>query len=74
MVVIKVFVVNCVGDFGFVLGIFVLFMLIDSINFNVIFVFGLMLVEIIVWFFWIDWNVVNLIVFLLFVGVMGKLV
>lgn len=31
VVVMKVFVVNCVGDFGFVLGIFGFFMLIDSV-------------------------------------------
>ncbi len=34
---IKAFVVNRVGDFGFALGIFGVFMLFDSVNFDVIF-------------------------------------
>lgn len=69
---IKAFVVNRVGDFGFALGIFALFMLTDSINFNVIFASGPMLAETTVRFLWTDWNAANLIAFLLFVGAMGK--
>ena len=68
---IKAFVVNRVGDFGFALGIFGLFMLTGSINFDDIFSaaqnsrYGLT-------FLWSDWNAANLIAFLLFVGAMGK--
>ena len=69
---IKAFVVNRVGDFGFALGIFALFMLTDSINFDVIFASGPMLAETSVRFLWTDWNAANLIAFLLFVGAMGK--
>lgn len=69
---IKAFVVNRVGDFGFALGIFALFMLTDSINFDVIFASGPMLAETTVRFLWTDWNAANLIAFLLFVGAMGK--
>ncbi|NQY61385.1 NADH-quinone oxidoreductase subunit L, partial [Cognatishimia sp.] len=69
---IKAFVVNRVGDFGFALGIFALFMLTDSINFDVIFASGPMLAETTVPFLWTDWNAANLIAFLLFVGAMGK--
>lgn len=69
---IKAFVVNRVGDFGFALGIFALFMQTDSINFDVIFASGPMLAETTVRFLWTDWNAANLIAFLLFVGAMGK--
>jgi NADH-quinone oxidoreductase subunit L len=69
---IKAFVVNRVGDFGFALGIFALFMLTDSINFDVIFAAGPELAETSIRFLWTDWNAANLIAFLLFVGAMGK--
>ena len=69
---IKAFVVNRVGDFGFALGIFALFMLTDSINFDVIFASGAELAETNIRFLWSDWNAANLIAFLLFVGAMGK--
>ncbi|MGR3838677.1 MAG: NADH-quinone oxidoreductase subunit L [Cognatishimia sp.] len=69
---IKAFVVNRVGDFGFALGIFGLFMLTDSISFDVIFASGPELAETTITFLWTDWNAANLIAFLLFVGAMGK--
>lgn len=69
---IKAFVVNRVGDFGFALGIFGLFMLTDSIDFDVIFASAPMLAETTITFLWTDWNAANLLAFLLFVGAMGK--
>lgn len=69
---IKAFVVNRVGDFGFALGIFALFMLTDSINFEDIFAAAPELAETSIRFLWTDWNAANLIAFLLFVGAMGK--
>ncbi|MDC0737004.1 NADH-quinone oxidoreductase subunit L [Cognatishimia sp. SS12] len=69
---IKAFVVNRVGDFGFALGIFGLFMLTDSIQFDVIFASAPELAETTVTFLWTDWNAANLLAFLLFVGAMGK--
>ena len=69
---IKAFVVNRVGDFGFALGIFGLFMLTDSISFDVIFASGPELAETTITFLWTEWNAANLIAFLLFVGAMGK--
>lgn len=69
---IKAFVVNRVGDFGFALGIFGLFFLVDSINFSDIFAAAPKLAETQVRFLWTDWNAANLIGFLLFVGAMGK--
>ena len=69
---IKAFVVNRVGDFGFALGIFGLFYLTDSIDFDVIFAAAPELAETQIGFLWIDWNAANLLGFLLFVGAMGK--
>ncbi|SDX20297.1 NADH-quinone oxidoreductase subunit L [Roseicitreum antarcticum] len=68
----KAFIVNRVGDFGFILGIMALFYLTDSIQFDVIFASGAELAETEVRFLWTDWNAANLIAFLLFVGAMGK--
>ena len=69
---IKAFVVNRVGDFGFALGIFGLFMLTGSINFDDIFSAAPKLADTRLSFLWSDWNAANLIAFLLFVGAMGK--
>ena len=69
---IKAFVVNRVGDFGFALGIFALFLLTDSIKFDDIFAAVPTLAETSVSFLWREWNAANLIAFLLFVGAMGK--
>ncbi|KPA23033.1 NADH-quinone oxidoreductase subunit L [Shimia sp. SK013] len=69
---IKAFVVNRVGDFGFALGIFALFMLTDSIQFDTIFAAAPAIAETNITFLWRDWNAANLIAFLLFVGAMGK--
>jgi len=69
---IKAFVVNRVGDFGFALGIFALFLLVDSVNFDDIFAAAPTLAETQITFLWTDWNAANLIAFLLFIGAMGK--
>ncbi|MFC6638494.1 NADH-quinone oxidoreductase subunit L [Sulfitobacter sp. JBTF-M27] len=69
---IKAFVVNRVGDFGFALGIFALFLMTDSIRFDDIFAAAPDLAEQTISFLWTDWNAANLIAFLLFVGAMGK--
>ncbi len=69
---IKAFVVNRVGDFGFLLGILGLFFLTDSIRFDDIFASAPQLAETQLTFLWTDWNAANLLAFLLFVGAMGK--
>ncbi len=69
---IKAFVVNRVGDFGFALGIFALYMLTDSIRFDDIFAAVPHLAEQNLHFLWRDWNAANLIAMLLFIGAMGK--
>ncbi len=69
---IKAFVVNRVGDFAFILGIAGLYLLTDSISFDVIFAAAPELAETSVSFLWREWNAANLLAFLLFVGAMGK--
>ncbi|SDH55817.1 NADH-quinone oxidoreductase subunit L [Alloyangia pacifica] len=68
----KAFIVNRVGDFGFLLGILGLFFLTDSIRFDDIFAAAPQLAETQLTFLWTDWNAANLLAFLLFVGAMGK--
>ncbi|WP_225029401.1 NADH-quinone oxidoreductase subunit L [Xinfangfangia pollutisoli] len=68
----KAFIVNRVGDFGFALGIFALFYLTDSINFDTVFAAAPALAETNLRFLWADWNAANLIGVLLFIGAMGK--
>ena len=69
---IKAFVVNRVGDFGFALGIFALYMVTDSIRFEDIFAAIPTLQDHTITFMWRDWDTLNLIAFLLFIGAMGK--
>ncbi|KMK67081.1 NADH-quinone oxidoreductase subunit L [Puniceibacterium sp. IMCC21224] len=69
---IKAFVVNRVGDFGFALGIFGLFYLVDSIKFDDVFAAGPQLAQTQISFLWSEFNAANLIALLLFIGAMGK--
>ncbi len=69
---IKAFVVNRVGDLGFLLGICALFFLTDSINLDDIFASAPELADTTLHFLWADWNAANVVAFLLFVGAMGK--
>lgn len=69
---IKAFVVNRVGDFGFALGIFALFLAVGGIGFDEVFAAAPQLAQTELRFLWTDWNAANLIAVLLFVGAMGK--
>ncbi|RKF15015.1 NADH-quinone oxidoreductase subunit L [Roseovarius spongiae] len=69
---IKAFVVNRVGDFAFLLGIFALFFLTESLTFDNIFAAAPDIAQTNLAFLWSEWNAANLIAFLLFVGAMGK--
>ncbi|WP_099823783.1 NADH-quinone oxidoreductase subunit L [Oceaniglobus indicus] len=69
---IKAFVVNRVGDFGFVLGIVAIFLMVDSINLSDIFAAAPDLAQSEMRFLWTEWNAVEVICFLLFIGAMGK--
>lgn len=68
----KAFIVNRVGDFGFILGMAGLFFMTDSIRLDDVFAQGPVLAETTLHFLWTDWNAANLLAFLLFVGAMGK--
>ncbi|MBK4215412.1 NADH-quinone oxidoreductase subunit L [Paracoccus caeni] len=68
----KAFIVNRVGDFGFLLGIFGLWWMTGSIQFDEIFAQVPALAQTQIHFLWTDWNAANLLAFLLFIGAMGK--
>ncbi|MGF1446591.1 MAG: NADH-quinone oxidoreductase subunit L [Pikeienuella sp.] len=68
----KAFIVNRVGDFGFLLGIFLLFALTGSIQLDVIFEEAPALAEVTIPFLWFEANAVELVAILLFIGAMGK--
>ena len=68
---IKAFVVNRVGDFGFALGIFLVFVLTGSVAFDAIFAAapGVAKTTMVFGYTWDTWTIVCL---LLFMGAMGK--
>jgi NADH-quinone oxidoreductase subunit L len=69
---IKAFVVNRVGDFGFSLGIFAVFTLVGSTDFDTIFAAAPGLTGKTIHFLAWDVNALTLICLLLFMGAMGK--
>ncbi|MTD99471.1 NADH-quinone oxidoreductase subunit L [Paracoccus sp. YIM 132242] len=68
----KAFIVNRVGDFGFLMGIFGLWWMTGSIQFDAIFAQVDELANAQVQFLWTGWNAANLLAVLLFIGAMGK--
>jgi NADH-quinone oxidoreductase subunit L len=69
---IKAFVVNRVGDFGFLLGLFALFLVTDSVNLDAVFSAAPDLVGKTLAFLGHEVDVLTLISLLLFMGAMGK--
>ncbi|MEO0342293.1 MAG: NADH-quinone oxidoreductase subunit L [Pseudomonadota bacterium] len=71
---IKAFVVNRVGDFGFLLGIFGIFYFADSINFSEVLDpdFGQELAATSMSFLWFEAPAAEVVAILLFIGAMGK--
>jgi NADH-quinone oxidoreductase subunit L len=69
---IKAFVVNRVGDFGFALGIFLIFYLFGTVNYDEVFKQIPNIIDQKLNFLGIDVNAVDLICLLLFIGAMGK--
>jgi NADH-quinone oxidoreductase subunit L len=69
---IKAFVVNRVGDFGFALGIFAVFMMTGKVDFGTIFAEAPTLVGKTIHFLAWDVDALTLICILLFIGAMGK--
>ncbi|VFU09341.1 NADH-quinone oxidoreductase subunit L [Methylocella tundrae] len=69
---IKAFVVNRVGDFGFLLGIFMVFLLTRSIGFDQIFAAAPGLANTRIHVFGADFDAMTITCLLLFMGAMGK--
>ena len=69
---IKAFVVNRVGDFGFALGIFLIFYLFGTVNYDEVFELTPNILNKELSFLGFNINAINLICILLFVGAMGK--
>src|SRR6516162_7023058 len=69
---IKAFVVNRVGDFGFYLGIFAVFMMVGAVDFETVFHEAASLVGKTIPFFGYHPDALTLICLLLFMGAMGK--
>jgi len=69
---IKAFVVNRVGDFGFALGIFLIFYLFGTVNYSEVFDQITSITDKNLVFLGISFNAVDLICLLLFIGAMGK--
>ena len=69
---IKAFVVNRVGDFGFAIGIFLIFFFYGTVNFDEVFQQTPMLIQKEVIFLGLKFNLITLICLLLFLGAMGK--
>ena len=69
---IKAFVVNRVGDFGFLLGIFAVYYLFDAVQFDTIFAAAPGKADATATFFGITGHALTITCLLLFVGAMGK--
>jgi len=69
---IKAFVVNRVGDFGFALGIFLIFYLFGTVNYDEVFQQIPTIVDKKLNFLGFEVNSIDLVCLLLFVGAMGK--
>src|SRR3990167_3319340 len=69
---IKAFVVNRIGDFGFALGIFAVFMLFQAVDFDVIFPAAPGKAKATLNVFGTDFHALTVCALLLFVGAMGK--
>ena len=69
---IKAFLVNRVGDFGFALGIFLIFYLFDTVNYSEVFTLIPSIIDKNLVFLGININAIDLICLLLFIGAMGK--
>jgi len=69
---IKAFIVNRVGDFGFALGVFLVFYVFGTVDYEEVFSQVFVYSDNKLNFLGIELNAINLICFLLFIGAMGK--
>ena len=68
----KAFIVNRVGDFGFILGIIAIYMMFGSLSYDVVFSSAHRAVGQVITVFGYDFEAVTLMCVLLFIGAMGK--
>ena len=68
----KAFVVNRIGDFGFAIGIFLIFFYYGTVNYKEVFQLTPSLLQENVFLFGIEFNIITLISLMLFIGAMGK--
>ncbi len=68
----KAFIVNRVGDFGFALGIFAIYLMFGTVQFDEIFATAATQGDAIINFLGQDWHALTVICILLFIGAMGK--
>ncbi|WP_421858995.1 NADH-quinone oxidoreductase subunit L [Oceanicaulis sp.] len=69
---IKAFVTNRVGDFGLALGIMAIYLVFGSLQFDEVFAQVPAMVDETIAFFGVNFQVLELVAFLLFIGAMGK--
>ena len=69
---IKAFLVNRVGDFGFALGIFLIFYLFGTVNYSEVFELIPTVIDKDLFFLGMEINAIDLVCLLLFIGAMGK--
>ena len=69
---IKAFIVNRIGDFGFAIGIFLIFLHYGTVNYENVFLLTPKLIEKEIIFLGLEFNLITLICILLFIGAMGK--
>ncbi len=69
---IKAFIVNRVGDFGFALGIFLIFYLFGTLDYQEVFQLIPQIIDKEIIILGLNINAINLICILLFIGAMGK--
>ena len=69
---IKAMVINRIGDFGLALGIFLIFAHFKSVDYATVFALTPFLINTTFKLFTIEWNVLNVIGLLLFIGAIGK--
>jgi len=69
---IKAFIVNRIGDFGFALGIFAVFMMVGAVDYETVFAQAPAMIGKHIHFLGLDVDALTLICLLLFMGAMGK--
>ena len=69
---IKAFIVNRVGDFGLIIGIFLIFLYFDTIYYSDVFSNAANLKDTTIFFLGFEFNLITLICVTLFIGCMGK--